>query len=405
MKRSRITAAFSSALAAAFLLGACAPAATPGTPVLATVVVTSPPQVITQIVAGTPQTIEITTTPAPTQPAAPTSAPAGSIAMNGAGATFPYPLYSKWFYDYAYVDPSVKFNYQSIGSGGGIKQITAQTVDFGASDAILTADQLTAAPTLQMFPSVAGAEAIAVNLTDDGGTPITASLNFPAASLADIYLGKITTWNDPALAQANPDVKLPNKPIIVVHRSDGSGTTFIFTDYLSKVSDEWKTKVGNSTSVQWPVGLGGKGNEGVSGTVAQNDGSIGYVELAYAVQNNFVLNKVQNQSGNYITPSADSTQAAMADFGTALGDKLAISIVNGPGKDSYPIAGYTYLLVYMQQSDCAKAQKLVQFIKWAHGPDGTKDAQALLYVPLPQAVNDLVTAKLAQVTCNGQPVE
>ncbi len=321
--------------------------------------------------------------------------PAGSVQINGAGATFPYPLYSRWFYDYAFVDTSVKFNYQSIGSGGGIKQITEKTVDFGASDAILNDDQLTAALGIQMFPTVAGAEAIVVNLKGDDGNPLTEPIHFPYTSIADIYLGKITKWNDPVLTAANPDLKLPNKDIIVVHRSDGSGTTYIFTDYLSKVSAEWMAQVGNATSVKWPVGLGGKGNEGVYGTVSQNDGAIGYVELAYAIQNKATLNLLQNKAGEYVAPSPDSTQAAMGDFGTALGDKLAISIVDGPSQASYPIAGYTYLLLYMSQTDCVKAQKLVQFMKWALGPDGAKSAAELQYVPLPQTIKDQVVAKLS----------
>lgn len=353
-----------------------------------------------------PATQVMTQEPAAQAPAvteAPTAVAPGSIAMNGAGATFPFPLYSQWFYDYAFVDPTVKFNYQSIGSGGGIKQITAKTVDFGASDAILNADQYKAAPGIQMLPTVAGAEAIVVNLKGADGKPLPA-IKFPFTSLADIYLGKITKWNDPVLTAANPDVQLPNKDILVVHRSDGSGTTFIFTDYLSKVSPEWKEKVGNSTSVQWPLGLGGKGNEGVYGTVSQNEGAIGYVELAYALQNNAVINLVQNQVGEYVAPSADTTQSAMADYGTDLGDKLAISIVNGPSKTSYPIAGYTYLLVYMDQQDCVKAQKLVEFMNWAYGPDGTKDATKLAYVPLPDAVKQQVQAKMAQITCQGKPL-
>jgi phosphate transport system substrate-binding protein len=329
---------------------------------------------------------------------------AGSVQVNGAGATFPYPLYSKWFYDYAFVDPSVKFNYQSIGSGGGIKQITDKTVDFGASDAILSDQQLQAAPGLQMFPMVAGAEAIIVNLKDDSGNPITSTLQFPHSVLADIYLGKITKWNDPAIKTANPNVNLPAKDIIVVHRSDGSGTTYIFTDYLSSVSQEWKDKVGKGTSVQWPVGLGGKGNEGVAGTVSQNDGAIGYVELAYAIQNKYVLNKLQNKAGQYITPSIESTQASMADFGTQLGEKLALSIVDAPGQNSYPIAGYTYLLLYMDQQDCVKASKIVQFLKWAHSDTGDKSAIDLQYVPLPSEVKDQVLAKLGQITCQGKPL-
>ncbi len=337
--------------------------------------------------------------------AIPTSLPAGSIQITGAGATFPFPLYSKWFYDYAFVDTSVKFNYQSIGSGGGIKQITDKTVDFGASDAILNADQFTAAPGIQMFPTVAGAEAIVVNLKDVDGSAITTPLKFPVTALAEIYLGKITKWNDPVLTAANPDIKLPDQDIIVVHRSDGSGTTYIFTDYLSKVSADWKSQVGNGTSVQWPVGLGGKGNEGVYGTVSQNPGSIGYVELAYAIQNKAVINLLQNAAGEYVAPSAELTQTAINDFGTQLGDKLALSIVNGPGAGSYPIAGYTYLLLYMDQQDCVKAQKLIQFIHWAYGPDGTRDATDLSYVPLPDAVKQQVLAKLDLVTCKGQSLK
>jgi phosphate transport system substrate-binding protein len=334
----------------------------------------------------------------------PTALPSGSVQITGAGATFPFPLYSQWFYDYAYVDPTVKFNYQSIGSGGGIKQITSKTVDFGASDAILNADQFTAAPGIQMFPTVAGAEAIVVNLKGSDGNAITAPIKFPLTAVADIYLGKITKWNDPVLTAANPDIKLPATDIIVVHRSDGSGTTYIFTDYLSKVSQEWKDKVGNATSVKWPVGLGGKGNEGVYGTVSQNDGSIGYVELAYAIQNKAVINLVQNQANQYVAPAADTTQSAINDFGTQLGDKLALSIVDGPGATTYPIAGYTYLLLYMDQQDCTKAQKLVQFMNWAYGPDGTKDATNLSYVPLPDAIKQQVQAKMAKITCQGKPL-
>jgi phosphate transport system substrate-binding protein len=351
---------------------------------------------------GTPATPSATQVPAGNE--APTTAAPGSITINGAGATFPFPLYSKWFYDYAFVDTSVKFNYQSIGSGGGIKQITEKTVDFGASDAILNADQYAAAPGIQMFPTIAGAEAIVVNLKGADGKALTTPIKFPYTAVADIYLGKITKWNDPVLTAANPDVALPDKDIIVVHRSDGSGTTYIFTDYLSKASPEWKEKVGNSSSVQWPVGLGGKGNEGVYGTVSQNEGAIGYVELAYALQNKAVLNLLQNKAGEYVAPSAESTQAAMADFGTDLGDKLAVSIVDGPSKSSYSIAGYTYLLLYMDQQDCDKARKLVEFIEWAFGPDGTKDATDLSYVPLPDAVKTQVTDKLAGITCQGKPL-
>jgi len=372
-------------VALSILLAACG--GTPSTPV--TVVQT---QEVVKVVTPTPDASQ------------PTALPSGSVQITGAGATFPFPLYSKWFYDYAFVDTSVKFNYQSIGSGGGIKQITEKTVDFGASDAILNDDQFKAAPGIQMFPTVAGAEAIVVNLKGADGKPLATPIKFPYTAVADIYLGKITKWNDPVLTGANPDIQLPDQDIIVVHRSDGSGTTFIFTDYLSKVSSEWKDTVGNGSSVQWPVGLGGKGNEGVYGTVSQNEGAIGYVELAYALQNKAVLNEVQNKAGSYVTPSPETTQSAMADYGTELGDKLALSIVDGPGENSFPITGYTYLLLYMDQQDCAKAQKIVEFIKWAYGTDGTKDATDLLYVPLPDDVKQQVFAKLDQITCQGAPL-
>ncbi|MGE5138867.1 MAG: phosphate ABC transporter substrate-binding protein PstS [Rudaea sp.] len=325
-------------------------------------------------------------------------APGGDLTITGAGATFPYPLYSRWFYEYQSVDPSVKFNYQSIGSGGGIAQITAKTVDFGASDAILTDEQLAKAPGLQMFPSVAGAVVPTYNLKDADGKPVTVNLKFPYTSLADIFLGKIKKWNDPVLAQANPDVKLPATDIVVVHRSDGSGTTFAFTDYLSKVSPDWKSQVGNSTSVKWPVGLGGKGNEGVSGTVAQNDGAIGYVELAYALENKLPYGSVQNKAGNYVMPTTAAVQSAMQDFGSKMGEKLAVSIANAPGKDSWPIATYTYLLIYMNQQNCTKSNKLVAFVKWALN-DGTKTATDLKYIPLPDAVKSEVLTRLDQIKC------
>ncbi|MGH2406664.1 MAG: phosphate ABC transporter substrate-binding protein PstS [Candidatus Limnocylindrales bacterium] len=333
--------------------------------------------------------------------ATPTPPPAGSIAISGAGATFPFPLYSRWFYEYAFIDPSVKFNYQSIGSGGGIKQITARTVDFGASDAILNADQYTAAPGIQMFPTVAGSEVIAYNVAELVGKT---ALIIDGPTLASIFLGKISNWNDAALAALNPGVTLPDKPIVVVHRSDGSGTTFIFTDYLSNISPDWKNTVGNSSSVQWPVGLGGKGNEGVSGTLGQTEGSIGYVELAYAVNNKLAYAKMVNASGATVKATIAGTQSAMADFGTDLPATLSRSIVNGTGAASWPISGYTYLLLYMDQTDCTKAAKLAAFVNWALGADGSKFATDLLYAPLPDAVKTKVLARIAQITCNGQPL-
>lgn len=380
MSRSNRWMLTSMLVALALVLGACGGGAS------------QPP--VTVVVPGTPQVIEITSTPGP-------QVQAGSVQLSGAGATFPFPLYSRWFYEYAFVDPTAKFNYQSIGSGGGIKQITAKTVDFGASDAILNADQLAAAPGIQMLPTVAGAVVPTYTVSElQGKDPIV----LDAKSLAGIFLGKITKWNDPALAALNPGVTLPTKDIIVVHRSDGSGTSFIFTDYLSTVSDEWKTSVGKGTSVKWPVGLGGKGNEGVAGTVLQNDGAIGYVELAYAVQNKLAIGRMVNAAGKTVEASVASTQNALADFGGEMPDTLARSIVNAPGASSWPIAGYTYLLVYMDQSDCAKAQKLTGFIRWALS-DGSKFASDLLYVPLPDSARALVLARVARITCQGKPLQ
>ena len=381
-------------LATSLILGACAQnAATPAP--------TSQPQIVevTRVVQGTTvvETVEVTVVaPESTQGPA-----AGSLSMNGAGATFPYPLYSRWFYEYAFIDPTVKFNYQSIGSGGGIRQITEKTVDFAGSDAILNDEQLAAAPGVQMFPSVAGAVVPTYNVSD---LTDQAALVLDSEAITNIFLGNITKWNDPAIAALNPNLTLPDKDIIVVHRSDGSGTTFIFTSYLSAVSDDWNNNVGASSSVEWPVGLGGKGNEGVAGTVSQNDGSIGYVELAYAHQNNLPIANLVNAAGNTVEPTLETTQNAMADFGGEMPDTLARLIVNAPGDNSWPIAGYTYLLAYMDQTDCAKGKELINFIHWAL-TDGSQFASDLEYVPLPDNVRQLVFDKLDQMTCNGQPIQ
>ncbi len=380
------------------LVGACA-SATPAPQPTVTPAVTK--VVETKVIEQT-KVVEkvVTATPAPATPAP----KAGSVLINGAGATFPFPLYSRWFYEYAFVDTTVRFNYQSIGSGGGIAQITAKTVDFGASDAILTADQYAKAPGIQMIPVVAGPIVPIYNIRSDDGKVITDTIKFPRTALADIYLGKIKKWNDPVLAQANPNIKLPNKDIVVVARSDGSGTTFAYTDYLSQVSAEWKEKVGQGTSVKWPTGLGGKGNEGVAGTVSQNDGAIGYVEFAYAKQNRLAYGAVQNKAGEYVLPTVEAVQAAMADFGANMGDKLALSIADAPGKKSWPIASYTYLLIYMDQTDCVKGKKLVEFIKWGLSDAGAKFARELDYVPLPPEVHKVVLDKLSKVTCQGKPL-
>jgi phosphate transport system substrate-binding protein len=357
--------------------------------------------VLASACGGTPAQPVAQPTPPPV--AQPTKPAAGAFLINGAGATFPYPLYSRWFYEYAFVDSTVKFNYQSIGSGGGIKQIKEKTVDFAGSDAILSdKDYQEVTPAkLQMLPIVAGAVVPTYNVKElQGKDPIV----LDAKTLADIFLGNIKKWNDPAIAALNPNLSLPNKDIAVVHRSDGSGTTFIFTDSLSAVSPEWKAKVGNGTSVNWPVGLGGKGNEGVAGTVSQSDGSIGYVELAYAKQNKLAFAKMKNAAGNVVTASAQTTQSAMVDFGGNMPETLARSIVNPSGKESWPIAGYTYLIVYMDQQDCAKAQKLVEFIKWALSEKGAKFANELDYVPLPDNVRQQVLTRLGQMTCQGKPL-
>ena len=309
--------------------------------------------------------------------------------INGAGATFPYPIYSKWFDEYAKVDPSVRFNYQSIGSGGGQKQILAETVDFGASDGPMSDENLAKAPgKLLHIPTVAGAVVMTYNV------PGNAALKFDGETIADIYLGKITKWNDPKIAALNPGTKLPDSDILVVHRADGSGTTFIFTDYLSKISPEWKQKVGNNTSVSWPTGVGGKGNEGVSGQVKQTPGAIGYVELIYALQNKMSFAEIKNAAGQVVKPTLESVTAAL---GTAeIPDDFRFSMTNAPGNDSYPIAGATWLLVYQQQKDPTKGKKLVEFLKWAL-TKGEGMARDLNYAPLPDSVQQRVLKRIEDI--------
>jgi phosphate transport system substrate-binding protein len=309
--------------------------------------------------------------------------------INGAGATFPYPIYSKWFDEYAKVDPSVRFNYQSIGSGGGQKQILAQTVDFGASDGPMSDENLSKAPgKILHLPTVAGAVVMTYNLP---GNP---ALKLDGETIADIFLGKIKKWNDPKIAASNPGATLPENEIVVVHRSDGSGTTFIFTDYLSKVSAEWKQKAGNNTSVNWPTGIGGKGNEGVSGQVKQTPGAIGYVELIYAVQNKMPYADVKNTAGQFVKPSMESVTAAL---GTAnIPDDFRFSMTNAPGESAYPIAGATWLLVYEQQKDPAKGKKLIEFLKWAV-TKGEGMAKDLNYAPLPDEVQQRVLKRIDEI--------
>jgi phosphate transport system substrate-binding protein len=305
----------------------------------------------------------------------------GEVLINGAGATFPNPIYSKWFDVYKQKNPSIQINYQSIGSGGGIRQVLAGTVDFGATDGPMTDEQLAQAKTkILHFPTVLGSDVPTYNIPG-----VTGELNFTAAALAGIYLGKITKWNDPAIAKPNPGVKLPNEDIVVVHRADGSGTTYIWTDFLCKVSEEWKTKVGRNASVNWPVGLGGKGNEGVTGQVKQTPYSIGYVELIYALQNNLPYGRVQNSSGAFVKADLASTTAAAAGAAKNMPEDFRVSITNPDGKAAYPISSFTWLLIPSTISDNAKKAALVGFLKWMLA-DGQNYAKDLNYAPLPKEV-------------------
>ncbi len=309
--------------------------------------------------------------------------------INGAGATFPYPIYSKWFDQYVKVDSSVRFNYQSIGSGGGQKQILAETVDFGASDGPMSNENLAKAPgKILHIPTVAGAVVVTYKLPGDP------KLKLDGSTLADIFLGKITKWNDKRIASLNPDVKLPATDLIVVHRSDGSGTSYIFTDYLSSVSKAWETGVGRNTSVKWPTGLGAKGNEGVAGQVKQLPGTIGYVELAYAHQNKLPFADLKNSSGNFITASLESVTEALAT--AKIPEDFRFSMVNPPGEKAYPIAGATWLLVYEKQKDATKGKKLVEFLNWAI-TQGERMASSLDYAPLPDNVQQRVLERIKTI--------
>jgi phosphate transport system substrate-binding protein len=317
------------------------------------------------------------------------TAASAQMLINGTGATFPAPIYQKWFTEYAKVDPSVRINYQPLGSGAGKKGIQSETVDFGASDFPLTDDEIAKAPrTMWNLPTVAGAVVITYNVP---GNP---TLKLDGPTLADIFLGKVNKWNDPAITGQNPGVDLPAADIIVVHRSDSSGTSFIFTDYLSSVSDSWKSKVGKGAALEWPTGLGGKGNAGVTGQIKQSSGAIGYVEIAYARQNHLPIADMKNAAGNYITASNDSVVAALAT--ATIPDDFRFSMVNSPGDKAYPIAGATWLLVYQQQKDHDKGEKLVQFLKWSY-TDGQKMAGALDYAALPDAVVARVLDRINQI--------
>ena len=315
----------------------------------------------------------------------------GQTTLNGAGATFPYPMYSKWFSEYHKAHPDIQFNYQSIGSGGGIRQVLAQTVDFGASDGPMTDEQLSQAKTkILHIPTVLGAVVPAYNVPG-----VTGELKFTPEALAGIFLGKITSWNDPAIAKANPGVNLPNQIIIVVHRSDGSGTTYIFTDYLSKVSSEWQNGPGKGTSVKWPVGLGGKGNEGVAGMIRQMQGGIGYIELIYAVQNNITYGSVRNAAGSFVKATLESVTAAAASAKNMPPD-FRVSITNAPGKDAYPISSFTWLLIPEKSKEASKGKILADFLTWMVD-DGQKMTSELAYAPLPESVAAKVKGVIKQV--------
>lgn len=306
---------------------------------------------------------------------------ANSLTITGAGASFPYPMYSKWFDEYHKKDTNIEINYQSIGSGGGIRQLEAGTVDFGASDGPMSDEQLAQSKfKILHFPTVLGADVPSYNIAG-----VTGELNFTQKALAGIFLGTITKWNDPELTKANPGVNLPNADIVVVHRSDGSGTTYIWTDFLSKVSDEWKNKVGKGTSVNWPVGLGGKGNEGVSGLVKQTPNAIGYIELVYAAQNGITYGKVQNASGKFVKADLAGVTAAAAGAAKDMPADFRVSITNAPGPTAYPISSFTWLLIPAHIEDTAKRDAIKGFLKWML-TDGQKYNEGLTYAQLPKSV-------------------
>ena len=334
-----------------------------------------------------------------TSPAAASTASSDAM-LTGAGATFPYPIYSKWFSDYA-AKTGVKINYQSIGSGGGIRQLSEQTVDFGASDAPMSDAEMSSAKggPVQHIPTVLGAVCITYNLPD-----VKQTLNVTGDLIADIFLGKVTKWNDPRIAALNKGVALPNRDIVVVHRSDGSGTSYIFTDYLSTASAEWKAGPGKGKDVKWPVGLGGKGNEGVTGQVKQTPGAIGYVELAYARQNKLPTAAVRNAAGKFVEPSIDAVTAAAAGVAQKLppNTDYRISIVNAPGADAYPISSFTWILLYKTQPNAEKGKKLLDFLHWALH-DGEQSASSLDYAPLPAMLVARLDSTLATMKVGAAP--
>jgi len=408
--RSKFLSIFALLSILAMVLGACSPASSISGNNPAPQVTVQQVEV-TRIVEGTPQTVVITATPE----VKPTELPAGSVQINGAGATFPLPIYTEWTYAYQYVDPSVAINYQGIGSGGGKKGIIDGTIDFAGSDSLLSDAEYQSGKDLQMYPIVAGAVVPIYNIgfktpADSTATPATLILDRQA--LVDIYNAKITQWNDPAIASLNPDLKdlLPDAKITVVHRSDGSGTTELFTKALASFSPDWKA--GGAASIEWPVdkagnGIGGKGNPGVAAAVQNTPNSIGYVELSYAISNKIPFAALVNKAGMKVTANAESLASAMNDFASNFSDKLTNTIVDAPGEKSWPIAGYTYLILHTQSmTDCTKAQKLLEYIRWTLTDAGAaKKAADLGYAVLPQNVQKLVLDKLAEVTCNGNKVQ
>ena len=319
-------------------------------------------------------------------------------AITGAGATFPYPIYSKWAYEYQKIT-GVGLNYQSIGSGGGIQQISNKTVDFGASDAILSGDDLTGKGLVQ-FPMIIGGVVLAVNIP---GVQSNA-LKFDSDTLSRVFLGEIKKWDDAAIAKLNPGVTLPSKDITVVHRADGSGTSFIFTSYLSRVSTKWKNRVGAGTAVEWPVGLGGKGNEGVASYVKQVEGSIGYVEYAYALQNKMATAVLKNRDGQFVTPSAESFAAAAVNADWAKADHFGVVLTEMPGKDTWPIVGASFILLYKDQPEAGKIKAMLKFFDWCY-KNGADQAKKLDYIPIPEKVYSLVEKMWSEkVKSNGKPV-
>jgi phosphate transport system substrate-binding protein len=397
MKANKTTILMTTALATAIMLAACGGATAPTAQVVKETVVVEKTSVVKET-----QMVEVTSTPDPNAAAKPTD-PAGSVQLNASGATFPQPLYEDWAFAFNQVDPSVVINYGGGGSGQGIKDIKAGNVDFAGSDALLADKDYQDNSNLQMLPTVAGAVVLAYNVKG-----ITTPITLNADVVSGIYLGKIEKWSDPAITALNPDVKFPDTPINVVHRSDGSGTTNIFTLYLSAVSSDWKSGPGAGTTVDWPVdklkrGQGGKGNPGVAAAIQNTDGAIGYVELAYAKNNSILFAKMVNAAGKTVEASIPSTVAAIKS--AQFSDKLTAVIVNASDAEAWPIAGFTYLIVNKDYQDCKKAEKLINFVDWALTDKGAGDRAAkLLYAPLPGDVQTKVVSTAKAITCQGKPV-